>query len=351
MREALIGIEHAIASRGGVLVCGEPGTGRQLVARAIHLATFGNLATGSADFDGHPSSADPYGPRSLEELLRACMRDTPNGRPFVVVDCSDSDGLEPRLFGERPVDGEREANGLDVIGERGALYRALGGTLVLEQISDLPARQQLRLARVLRDGEVGVPSTGGGLDVQSVDVRVIATAGAGAADAQKVVPELRRRLEQTTIELPPLRQRRDDIPALVRCLLEDLCRDINVAPKIASTQAVELLAALPWPGNVTELKTFLAALVVNVRGRLIRQSDVLANVRLDGASAAVVYNGTLKQARACFEKDYVSAVLERHRGRMAEAAKALGIQRTNLYRKVRQLAVKRRAPGTRCDSV
>jgi DNA-binding NtrC family response regulator len=315
------------------MVCGEPGTGRQLVARAIHLATFGN-------FEG-----------SLEQLLRVCMRETPDGRPFVVVDCSDADNLEQRVFGERQPQGESETNGLDLIGERSAMYHALTGTLVLEQVPDLPARHQLRLARILRDGEVCVASGAGGLDIQPVSVRVIGTAGAGAGDDQKVVGELRRRLEQTRIELPPLRQRREDIRALVRCLLEDLCREVNVSPKIASTQAMELLAALPWHGNVTELKAFLGALVVDVRGRLIQQSDVLANVRLDGASAALVYNGTLKQARERFEKDYVAAVLERHRGRMAEAARALGIQRTNLYRKVRQLAVKRRMPGTRSDSV
>jgi DNA-binding NtrC family response regulator len=333
MQESLTRVQQAIASQGGVTVYGEPGTGRQLVARAIHLATFGT-------FEGR-----------VEELLRICMRETPNGRPFVVVDCSDADTLEQRLFGERPIQGESETNGLDVIGERGAMHHALGGTLVLKQAPDLPARHQLRLARLLRDGEVCVPSSDGGLDIQPVSVRVIATAGAGAGDDQKVVPELRRRLEQTKIELPPLRRRREDIPALVRCLLEDLCRDMNVAPKIVSSQAIELLAALPWQGNVSELKAFLGALVVDVHGRLIRQCDVLANVQLDGATAALVYNGTLKQARERFEKDYVAAVLERHRGRMAEAAKALGIQRTNLYRKVRQLAVKRRLPGTRSDGV
>jgi two-component system, NtrC family, nitrogen regulation response regulator NtrX len=94
-----------------------------------------------------------------------------------------------------------------------------------------------------------------------------------------------------------------------------------------------------------ELRTFLAALVLKVPDRMIRQEDVLGNIRLDGGPTTFVYTGTLKEARERFERDYVTSVLEQHRGRMAEAAKALGIQRTNLYRKVRQLSVKRRVPG------
>jgi DNA-binding NtrC family response regulator len=109
-----------------------------------------------------------------------------------------------------------------------------------------------------------------------------------------------------------------------------------------STHAADLLSALPWRGNLVELKTFLTALVGTVPGRLIRLSDVLANVRLDGAPSPFLYTGTLREAREHFEKDYVASVLRRHHGRMGEAAKALGIQRTNLYRKVRQLSLKRR---------
>jgi two-component system nitrogen regulation response regulator NtrX len=106
-----------------------------------------------------------------------------------------------------------------------------------------------------------------------------------------------------------------------------------------------LLAALPWRGNFTELRGLLRTLVLKSPGRLIRLADVLDNIRLDGGSSSSTAGGTLKEARDRFEREYVAAVLEQHHGRMAEAARALGIQRTNLYRKVRQLAVARKRPG------
>ena len=98
------------------------------------------------------------------------------------------------------------------------------------------------------------------------------------------------------------------------------------------------------------MRGLLRALVLKVPDRVIRQADVLANIRLEGAATAVIYEGSLKQARARFERDYVASVLAQHHGRMTDAAKTLGIQRTNLYRKVRQLSVKRRGNGDRSVS-
>ena len=106
-----------------------------------------------------------------------------------------------------------------------------------------------------------------------------------------------------------------------------------------------MLAALPWRGNIKELRELLRTLVVSVPGSRIRLADVLANIRLDGGGSQFAHSGSLKEARSRFEREYVASVLERHHGRMAEAAKALGIQRPNLYRKVRQLSVQRRRAG------
>src|SRR5262249_49671289 len=97
-----------------------------------------------------------------------------------------------------------------------------------------------------------------------------------------------------------------------------------------------------WRGNVTELQQLLTRLMTKVSGSFIRLSDVLAHVRLEGGVTSLPYTGSLKEARERFEREYVAQVLDLHRGRMAEAAKTLGIQRTNLYRKVRQLSVQRR---------
>jgi DNA-binding NtrC family response regulator len=320
-------LQQAIGNGGGVILRGEPGTGRRHMARVIHLATQGDNGT------------------SVERLLNISLRDIPDGRPFVILDCADTAGLEHRLFGAKPGTQDPTSGGLDRIGEGSAVERSLGGTLFIRRLPDMPAGLQVRLARVLRDGEAWVEARGGSAaSVKRIEVRPIATSD-GEADDERIVPELLKRLDHTRIETPPLRNRREDIPALVRHLLVDICVEQGVPRKRASSQAAQLLSALPWRGNMCELRTFLAALVLKATDRLIRQADVLANVRLDGGPTTFVYTGTLKEARERFERDYVTSVLEQHRGRMAEAAKALGIQRTNLYRKVRQLSVKRRVPG------
>jgi two-component system nitrogen regulation response regulator NtrX len=209
----------------------------------------------------------------------------------------------------------------------------------------MPTRHQVRLARILRDDEVMVRTADGRQQLMRVNIRPIATHDAGTG--ADLIPDLMRKLAQTRIALPPLRERREDIPALVRYLLVDICAELSLPIKTASSQAVELLAALPWRGNVRELRDLLRVVVLKSTGRLLRLSDVLAQVRLDGGAATFMYTGTLRDAREQFERDYVQAVLQQHRGRMAEAAKVLGLQRTNLYRKVRQLSVKRGASQER----
>ena len=327
MKEAIQGLEHALKNPGGVLLCGEPGTGRGLFARAIHTATY-------YEHDG-----------SVERLLRSSMRGVPNGRPFVVADCSSGKNLEDRFFG-CVSEGPGNGSGLDRIREGSWLHEALCGTLLIRQMTEIPARAQVRLARVLRDQEVSLECSNGITSTVPLVVRSIATTNA-PADQERVLPELRSRLAQTSITMPPLRERREDLPALIRCLLADICASMTLPAKTVSTQAADLLAALPWRGNIFELRGLLTALVGKVPGRRIRVGDVVGSIRLDGGAPVASYGGSLKEAREQFERDYVTSVLEQHHGRMGEAAKVLGIQRTNLYRKVRQLSVQRRGAGTR----
>ena len=322
MVEAVAGLEQALVADGGVIIRGEAGTGGDVFARAIHLA----------------SSAGVCAVGDL--LARAIETPTPNGKPFVLFDCAVANAVERRLFGS---DADRPwPEALEQIGDTAALSEALGGTLVLQNLCDLPSRLQTRLARILRDGEVRVAATE---KPQRVDLRPIALVDAN--DDERVNPDLRRQLSQTVITLPPLRERREDLPALIRLQLNDICAGLNLPPKRASKQAVALLSALPWPGNLPELDGLLRVLVLKVPERAIRQEDVLANIRLQGGPTTLMYGGTLKQARARFEREYVASVLAQHHGRMSEAAKTLGIQRTNLYRKVRQLSVARRRAGHR----
>lgn len=317
MQSALSELQTAVDTTGGVLLCGERGSGREWFARAIGVAS--ELPTLSA-----------------ERLLRRAMRHLPVARPFVAVDCSDRDAIERRLFGHMNLNTVDE---LRVSGDS-AVNSALGGVLFLRQLPDMPPRLQRRLAAILREGEFLVTHANGASEIAPVRFRLIATTDSDKPDI--AASDLAARVAQTVIYVPPLRARRQDIPGLVRCLLTGPDAS-GTSPKTISSQAIALLAALPWRGNVDELRLVLRRLIAAARGRQIRVADVLDQVRLDGHATLASYAGTLREARESFERDYVAAVLEKHRGRMGEAAKALGLQRTNLYRKVRQLSVHRGA--------
>jgi DNA-binding NtrC family response regulator len=331
IQEALGALRTAIAHGGGVVISGEPGTGGELFARAIHRASFG-------DYDG-----------SVEHLIR----DEIVGRaalasPLVVVDCSKTADLERRLFGcERGADGP-DAD-LETITPASAIFEAMSGSLLLRDVSEMPYRLQPRVARLLRDGEALLVASGRGGRAVGVTLRAIGTVetAEGHEAGEALHPELARRLGETTIRLPPLRECKADIPGFARHLLAAACMRANVPLKTLSAQAAELLAALPWRGNLVELRQFMEMLVRHVSARLVRLSDVLAHLQLDGRPSVVGYGGTLREARERFEREYVAHVLEQHHGRMAEAAKALGIQRTNLYRKIRRLALELPTRGRR----
>ena len=158
----------------------------------------------------------------------------------------------------------------------------------------------------------------------------------------RVHEDLFRRLSAIRIEIPALRNRREDIPALANNFLREICAGMRIPPKTLSRSALSLLSALPWRGNAAELRRLLDSVVTGMQGgRGIALEDVLAHVSLDGGAGLLTSGGTLKQARSSFEKTYIASVLEQHRGRISEAARTLGIQRTNLYRKMRSLKVAR----------
>ncbi len=316
MRDVMAVIARAAGMRAGVIVRGEEGTGRQVAARAIHVQQTGREAG------------------------------------FVPVDCAayDADELDAMLFGavaahKSAAGGERghdAGRGLERVSRRGLLHDALGGTLYLQHIADAPTRVQVRLARVLRDREAILAETGEAIDF---DVRPMAGVDAAIDSAVaegRVREDLYRRLSVIRIDMPPLRNRREDIPALANFFVREICASQRVPPKTLSRSALSLISALPWRGNAIELRALLESVVSGPEsGRAIALEDVLTHVRLDGGSVVFANGGTLKQARARFERDYIATVLEQHHGRISDAAKALGIQRTNLYRKMRSLRVAR----------
>ena len=265
MRDVMTAIGRAAGVRSGVTIRGEEGTGRQLVARAIHVA---------------------QGGRSED---------------FITVDCAayDGDRLDVELFGVGAARQNGEGRGLEHVTRRSRLHAALGGTLYLQNVAEAPTSVQARLARVLRDREAVLVDSGAPI---GVDVRPMAGVGPGfdkAVREGRVRDDLVRRLSTTRVDIPPLRDRREDIPALANFFLREICASLRVPPKTLSRPAFSLISALPWRGNAAELRALLHSVVSgHAGGRGISLDDLLGNVRLDGGSVVVSSGGTLKQARA-----------------------------------------------------
>lgn len=318
MRAVMDLVQRAALGRCGILISGERGTGREMVARAIHA----------------------HGPN--------------RNAPFVKVDCSSPspEDIELDLFGvinKRSGSGAPERRSLERLGRQSRLLEAGDGILFLENVADLPARVQARLVRVLRDREVFVAD---GREPIALDVRPIAAVDGSieaALDEGRLRADLHERLSLIRIYVPALRQRREDVPVLATHFLKELCKTNGRPIKTLTRPALTLLAALPWRGNAPELRGLLERLILLVPQGLIRLEDILAHTQLEGSISPTGVDATLRQARARFERDYIAAVLQHQHGRIAEAARVLGIQRTNLYRKMRRLNLMR-AKGTRRDS-
>lgn len=260
--------------------------------------------------------------------------------PFLALDSAAATpaDIERELFGTATVRRSRRGNGLETASSHSLLTRAAGGGLLLQNVGELAASTQARLARALRDGEVRLAGTS---RVVHMTARLLATSGPGlTADVEegRFRPDLYRRLSGMRIDLPPLRHRREDIASIALHLAAEIGLAVG-RPIRFTPMALTLLSACPWRGNIAELRALLERVAFGGTDDVIRLEDLLAQVRLDGGPAPVVPSGNLRDARRRFERDYIAAVLQQHGGRIADAARALGIQRTNLYRKARQLGI------------
>jgi two-component system nitrogen regulation response regulator NtrX len=273
-----------------------------------------------------------------EAIVRAIHERSRPGTTLLVIDCAATDKpeVDRQLFGAASRDDAH--TGLDAVGSSSALLRARGGTLYLSHILDLPEATQRRLARILRDREVRV--SGRRLAVRA---RVIGDAPASVAvevGEGHFRSDLFRRLAQTCIAVPSLRERPEDIPAFAARIAADLR---GGDPPGFTQAALTVLSAPAWSGNLDELRLVLDRVLRAAPTGLIRQEDVLAHLPIDGAFARIAPGISLREARRQFERQYIASVLERHRWRMSDAARTLGIERANLYRKTRQLGIMRRA--------
>jgi transcriptional regulator with GAF, ATPase, and Fis domain len=305
-------IESAAASSITVLIEGDTGTGKELVARAIHRT--------SARADG----------------------------PFLAVNCAAMPEalLESELFGHR-----RGAFTGATDDQLGLFRAAAGGTILLDEIGDMPAAMQAKLLRVLQEGEV---TAVGDTRPRKVDVRVLSSTNRdlkAAVKARAFREDLYYRLAAFPIHLPPLRERRDDIAVLASRFLEAAAARHHKRISGLDPEALELLTSSNWPGNVRELQNEVERAVALARdGDSIKvgslspalravtpQTPATAeNFESRGAEPMAPAASPLREARASFEAHHIAEVLARYQGNISHAAKALEISRVALQKKMKE---------------
>lgn len=261
---------------------------------------------------------------------------------FVAVDCGAStpQEVEQALFGSRA----RGGGAIEVLSTGAALLRAGRGTLFLASADELPASAQRRLARLLRDGE----ARAAGRTPAPVQARIVASAPPtihGDVREGRFRSDLYRRLSGLEIAVPPLRRRPEDFAQLVPLISAVIADRLGRSVPVFTTSALTVLSALPWRRNLEELDALLERILRGVAGHEIRQEDVLAQLSFEGAFARRPPAASLREARLRFEREYIEAVLEQHDWQMSAAARTLGIERANLYRKTRQLGISRGVPS------
>jgi two-component system, NtrC family, nitrogen regulation response regulator NtrX len=291
-------IQTAAPTNGRVLIHGENGSGKELVARTIHL------------------------------------RSARHGRPFVDVNCAaiPEDLIESELFGH-----EKGAFTGALARRRGKFELADGGTLFLDEIGDMSLKTQ---AKVLRSLEEQAFERVGGKDTIKVDVRVIA---ASNRDLPALIREgrfredLYYRLNVIPIEVPALRTRKDDIPALVGHFVNQFCTENGKHAKTLSGEAMGYFLAYDWPGNVRELRNMVERLVIMAPGDVITADDLPAPLRPKEAAAPAgeARDRSLKDARDNFERSFILAELKTNDWNVTRTADRLGIERSHLYRKLK----------------
>ena len=298
-------IHRAAPTRATVLISGPTGAGKELAAKAIH------------------------------ELSRRA------DKPFVRLNCGaiPENLVESELFGH-----ERGAfTGADKKHE-GRFERANGGTLFLDEIGEMPLPVQVRLLRVMQEGEF---ERVGGKQTLKINVRVIA---ASNRDLQKEVAEgnfredLFYRLNVIPIAVPSLMQRRQDIPGLASHLLKRACEHNELGDKFFSPEAIACLQQHDWPGNIRELAHTAERLAIMTGGSTIELSDVeqaLPGHASPPTLSHVPDEGKLYPLLESFEKQVIERRLARCNGKVSQAAEALGLERSHLYKKIRQLGINR----------
>jgi two-component system nitrogen regulation response regulator NtrX len=294
-------IAMAAPTNGRVLISGENGTGKELVARQVHA------------------------------LSRR------RAGPFVEVNCAalPEELIESELFGHA-----KGAFTGAVADRRGKFETASGGTLFLDEVADMSLKTQAKVLRALQ--EQVVEPVGGQSGIH-VDVRVIAATNKSLDEEirfGRFREDLFFRLNVIPIFVPPLRDRGDDVVRLAEHFVAELSREYGRRAKTFAADALEVIRAYRWPGNVRELRNVIERLMIMVPSDLIQASDLsfldVSRPRDDQPPAAIA---PLFQARDAWERDYVLSALAAFDGNISRTAEALGLERSNLHRKMRALGI------------
>jgi len=289
----------AARSDARILIMGESGTGKELLAAHIHRES--PFASG----------------------------------PFVKVNCAaiPSELLESELFGH-----ERGAFTGAISARRGKFELADGGTIFLDEVGDLHSGSQAKLLRVLQEGEF---HRVGGEQPIRVSVRVISATNRNLADLvtqQKFREDLYYRLCVVPMRVPALRERVQDIAPLAEYFLEEFCSRNNFHPKQIDQETYELLEAYSWPGNARELRNIIERIAILTSQNRLTPDSVPVEIRLSQEAAP---RSNLKEARDSAEREHILRALEESSWNVSGAARALGMERTNLHKRIRALGLSR----------
>lgn len=312
-------IDKVAPTNSRIMVIGASGTGKELVARTIHRL--------SARKDG----------------------------PFVALNAAaiTPDRMETELFGTEAVNGTS--------GKVGALEEAHGGTLYVDEIADMPRDTQNKILRVLVDQKF--ERVGGATKVE-VDVRILSST---ARDLEALIgqgafrEDLFHRLAVVPIRVPPLAERREDIPELVDAFMEQIGRQTGIRDCSIGDDAMAVLQAHDWPGNIRQLRNNIERLMIlsRVESGAVITADMLPSEigemlpNLGGDGSEHIMSMPLKEAREAFERDYLSAQVGRFGGNISRTAEFVGMERSALHRKLKMLGLfdrKRKADAHRAEA-
>jgi len=292
--------EMAARSDARVLLTGESGTGKELLAAHLHAES--PFSTG----------------------------------PFVKVNCAaiPTELIESELFGH-----EKGSFTGATAARRGKFELADGGTLFLDEVGDLHAASQAKLLRVLQEGEF---HRVGGEQAIKVSVRVVSATNRDLQEMvaqQKFREDLYYRLCVVPVRVPALRERREDIAALAEYFLAEFCARNNFKPKTLDPDVAEALEQYHWPGNIRELRNTVERMAILTRSDRLTAEAIPIEIRL--ARGAAAPKGNLREAKESAEREHILRALDEAKWNVSGAARTLGMERTNLHKRIRALGLAR----------